>query len=936
MDFTGCGNTLNMQHPRVLQLIMDSLRYWVIEMHVDGFRFDLASTLARELYEVNKLGAFFDIIHQDPVLSQVKLIAEPWDVGAGRLPGRQLPGAAGPSGTASTATASAASGRATAARRREFATRLTGSQRPVRVERPPARTPASTSSPATTASRCKTWSATTTSTTRPTARTTATAPTTTTAGTAAPKGPTDDPAINALRERQKRNLMATLLLSQGVPMLAGRRRARPHAERQQQRLLPGQRADLAELGAGRRSSRSSWSSSARSSRIWQRAAGLPAAASSSRAGRIRGSRHQGHLLVRPVRQGDDRRGLERRLRQVPGRAPGRRPDRRRRRARRADRRRHAAAPAQRPSRADPVHAAGDARRSSVWERVLDTADGRRRRRDPCAAATCIDLQRPLAGRPVHARRAGGRAAGLDGRGRALRREARRPEPPVPGTRRPRCGRSDASARPSSHVERWPSGRRGRPRGHRRRDRARAGPCDRPAAYAEELLAATPRAARPSAAAARVDLPPPVPRRLHLPRRRRDRPLPARPGHHRTATPRPISRPGPAARTATTSPTTASSTPRSAREEDYDAWVDALREHGLGQILDIVPNHMGIVGNENAWWNDVLENGPASPYAGYFDIDWSASPRPENCRTASCCRSWASRTARCWRPGSSAWRTRTGRFHVHYFEHRFPLDPDSYRHDPRASARGAASAPWAPSTEAVLEYQSILTAIRNLPDRTETEPGQRRRAAAREGGRSSGGWRRSLAEQRRGRASSSSRPSPLFNGTPGDPRSFDLLDELLDEQAYRLAYWRVAADEINYRRFFDVNDLAALSMERAEVFARHPRADPATCWPRARSTACGSTTPTACYDPQAVPRAAPGSTSSWRRPRGLRRRGPDTRGRRLGRASKRPLRERIAAGSAPDGAPARRPLYVVVEKILGADEPLAATTGRSTAPAATTS
>jgi glycogen operon protein len=83
MDFTGCGNTLNARHPRVLQLIMDSLRYWVLEMHVDGFRFDLASALARELYEVNRLGAFFDIIHQDPVISQVKLIAEPWDVGPG-------------------------------------------------------------------------------------------------------------------------------------------------------------------------------------------------------------------------------------------------------------------------------------------------------------------------------------------------------------------------------------------------------------------------------------------------------------------------------------------------------------------------------------------------------------------------------------------------------------------------------------------------------------------------------------------------------------------------------------------------------------------------------------------------------------------------------------------------------------------------------------
>ena len=82
-DFTGCGNTMNMQHPRVLQLLMDSLRYWVTEMHVDGFRFDLASALARELHEVDRLSAFFDIIRQDPVLSQVKLIAEPWDLGSG-------------------------------------------------------------------------------------------------------------------------------------------------------------------------------------------------------------------------------------------------------------------------------------------------------------------------------------------------------------------------------------------------------------------------------------------------------------------------------------------------------------------------------------------------------------------------------------------------------------------------------------------------------------------------------------------------------------------------------------------------------------------------------------------------------------------------------------------------------------------------------------
>ena len=83
LDYTGCGNSLNARHPHALQLVMDSLRYWVLEMHVDGFRFDLASALARELHDVDRLSTFFDLVQQDPVVSQVKLIAEPWDVGEG-------------------------------------------------------------------------------------------------------------------------------------------------------------------------------------------------------------------------------------------------------------------------------------------------------------------------------------------------------------------------------------------------------------------------------------------------------------------------------------------------------------------------------------------------------------------------------------------------------------------------------------------------------------------------------------------------------------------------------------------------------------------------------------------------------------------------------------------------------------------------------------
>lgn len=181
-DTTGTGNSLLMRSPHVLQLIMDSLRYWVEEMHVDGFRFDLAATLARQFHEVDRLSSFFDLVQQDPVVSQVKLIAEPWDVGEGAIrsgTSRRC----GPNGTASTATRSVTCGGASRApwrssRRgspaRRTCTRTTGG----------ARWPPSTSRPATTASPCTTWSPTTTSTTRRTARATGTARVTTAPGTA--------------------------------------------------------------------------------------------------------------------------------------------------------------------------------------------------------------------------------------------------------------------------------------------------------------------------------------------------------------------------------------------------------------------------------------------------------------------------------------------------------------------------------------------------------------------------------------------------------------------------------------------------------------------------------------------------------------------------------------------------------------------------------
>jgi glycogen operon protein len=218
MDFTGCGNTLNMQSPQVLQLIMDSLRYWVIEMHVDGFRFDLASALARELFEVDRLGAFFDIIHQDPVLSQVKLIAEPWDLGQGGYQVGNFPVLwtewngkyrdtvrrfwRGDSGTVS-----------------ELATRLSGSndlyarsgRRPYAsinfitahdgftlrdlVSYNDKHNEANLEENRDGENNNLSWNC-------------------------GVEGPTDDPALCALRDRQIRNFFATLLLSEGVPMIS--------------------------------------------------------------------------------------------------------------------------------------------------------------------------------------------------------------------------------------------------------------------------------------------------------------------------------------------------------------------------------------------------------------------------------------------------------------------------------------------------------------------------------------------------------------------------------------------------------------------------------------------------------------------------------------------------------------------------------------------
>lgn len=218
-DFTGCGNTLNMRHPHVLQLIMDSLRYWVLEMHVDGFRFDLASALARELYAVDRLSSFFDIIQQDPVLSQVKLIAEPWDVGEGGYQVGNFPaGWAEWNGKYRDTARRFWKGDAGATG--EFATRMTGSSDLYEQSgrHPHASVNFITCHDGFTLADLVSYHQKHNEANGEENRDGENHNLSWNSGA---EGPTDDPAILALRERQKRNLLATLLLSLGVPMISG-------------------------------------------------------------------------------------------------------------------------------------------------------------------------------------------------------------------------------------------------------------------------------------------------------------------------------------------------------------------------------------------------------------------------------------------------------------------------------------------------------------------------------------------------------------------------------------------------------------------------------------------------------------------------------------------------------------------------------------------
>ncbi len=244
--------------------------------------------------------------------------------------------------------------------------------------------------------------------------------------------------------------------------------------------------------------------------------------------------------------------------------------------------------------------------------------------------------------------------------------------------------------------------------------------------------------------------------------------------------------------------------------EYDAWIAALHQHGLGQIVDFVPNHMGVGERLNQWWMDVLENGPSSRYAPYFDIQWK--PLKPELRDKVLLPILGDQYGRVLERGELKVHYDSGSFCLRYYEHEFPIAPGTYRHILEIAREKLE--PYK-EEDFYAEFQSIITALEYLPRRTETDP-ERIAERTRE---------KEIIKRRLDRRCQDApqvqaailEAVQFINGQSGEPRSFDALDSLLNDQSYRLAFWRVAAEEINYRRFFDVNDLAAIRMEMPEVF-----------------------------------------------------------------------------------------------------------------------
>ncbi len=793
-DYTGTGNTLNVRHPQALQLLMDSLRYWATEMRVDGFRFDLASALARGLYDVDQLSSFFALIHQSPSLRDVKLIAEPWDVGPGGYQVGNFPVRwAEWNGRYRDAIRAFWRGEGGAAA--ELGYRLTGSSDLYGESgrQPHASVNLVTAHDGFTLNDLvsynekhneangehnrdghgdnKSWNC-------------------------GAEGPTDDPKVRALRRRQRRNLLATLLLSQGTPMLlAGDEMARTQRGNNNaycqdnelgwldwawddeakslhaftRRLLRIRRAHPAlrrsKFFAGRRIHGTDLSDI-----LWFRLDGAPMSEGDWAnpgtkslamflAGRgVDDVDEQGRPLV------DDNFLLLLN-----------------------------AGDADLPFTVPKLEAVRDA-----WQVLIDTGDERAEGRlRPGEATTLLGRSLKLLRAPSPSVRTGGAAHTL---GSTYRLQFG-----------PGFGFKEALVAVDYLAD--------------------LGATD---LYTSPLLQAA------SGSTHGYDL---------VDYGRVNGEL--------------------------------------GGGGDFEALSDRLREKGMGLLLDWVPNHMGIPAGQNKLWDDVLENGPSSLYAEYFDIDWA--PPKQGMRDKVLLPILGDQYGVVLERGELKVVWEGGALGLAYYEKRLPLGPKTWL--PLLESALARLA-LGEGDEARIEFESVLSSLRYLPSQQDTSPEQRRERAR----------EKEVVKRRMGELSARSPEVEAalleavaeFNGVPGVPASFDALDQVVQSQGYRLASWRVASEEINYRRFFDVNDLAAVRMEDPRVF-EHAHALLFKLVAEGRVSALRLDHTDGLFDPYAYFEA-------------LQRRFP-------ARASE------GAALATPDDV--ARPLPILVEKILGHDEHLPA-------------
>jgi glycogen debranching enzyme GlgX/malto-oligosyltrehalose synthase len=719
-DYTGTGNSLNVRHPQALRLIMDSLRYWVEEMHVDGFRFDLASTLARSLHEVDRLSSFFVIINQDPVIGRVKLIAEPWDVGDG---GYQVGGfpVKWSEWNGKYRDAMRAFWRGDGGKVSEAGYRLTGS---ADLYQNDGRRPSSSINLITAhdgftlrdlvsynhkhneangegnrdgSDNDASWNC-------------------------GVEGPTDDPAINQLRWRQMRNFLATLLLSQGTPMICGgdelgrTQRGNNNAYCQdseisyvdwelddEQRALLEFTRKVIRLRAEHPTFRRADFFKGRQIRglgiediVWLRHDGEPMSdedwtnpLTSSFAMYLAGAGvDRIDELGRPMSDDDFLLALN-------------------------------ASGADLDFQLPALHSRATAQQ---WELVLDTFDDTVREARGAGDVTVLHarslkLYRRTAPSPRGAQSIGGVPSSTY----RLQLQAS-------------FGFGDVAAI-ADYLEQLGVG----------------------AVYTSPYT----RAEQGSTHGYNVV-------------------------DHATLS------------------------PELGGEVDHARMVAALQELGLGHVLDFVPNHVGIGSGENVWWLDVLENGPASLYADYFDIDWH--PPTLGLQNRVLLPVLGRQYGVELEDGRLSVVREGGRFLVAYYERRWPVAPRTY---PIILELALEKLELPKDDQNLQELQSILSALHHIPLASETAP-ERREERARE------------KEVTKRRLEQLCTASPeirdaidqvLAEKNPQDdgPGDVEWLDEFLREQRYRLAFWRVATEEINYRRFFDVNELAAIRMEDPQVF-----------------------------------------------------------------------------------------------------------------------